>query len=186
VIGIDSQHRTREVHSWVATGDERRLRALRGDHKTKPQDRWRETTVEAPRRGGPKYINKRTVLNVFTPHFKEAIHEKFLMPRGAPGAFHFYDGIVATSSDYLKQLVNERPIDEIDKRTGRRKTTWRPRFAQWGNHMGDCEVYAMAAAEVLLAELNCDWDASRWKKGRPKRAPRQEQQQTVAVREDQI
>lgn len=188
---LDSQYRTREVHSFVATQDERRVMASRGDHKTKPSDRWRETEVDKPVRGGPAYIDTRPLVNIYTPHFKEAIFERFSRPMGPPGYFAFFRSVVEDSADYLRQLSNERPLDELDKKTGRKKTSWKPRSKQWGNHTWDCEVYAMCAAEFVLRKLDLDWDASKWQiptqeTNTENTAARTAAPMTVAVRPDQF
>lgn len=188
LAGIDSQHRTREVHAFVGSQDERRVMAIRGDHKTRPQDRFRETIVEGPTRGGPKYANPRKVLNIFTPHYKETINDKLLLPPQAPGSFNFYCDVVNTSADYLRQLCNERPTEIIDKQTGRKKVVWKVVSEHWGNHTGDGEVYSFAVAEKLLANLQTTWDASTWvvpkQRKRPDRAI--EPPPLAAVRAEQL
>lgn len=191
LVGIDSQHRTREVHAFVHSQDERRVRAVRGDHKTKPQDRFRITTVERPSRGGPAYVAPRQVVNIYTPHFKEAIFERFLTPAGAPGSYLFHHGVVEKRADYLRQMTNERPTDVIDKTTGRKKTIWKPRSEQWGNHYWDAEVYAWCMAELLLHEIGATWDASTWSvaKNSETKAKRRRfggEQASAAVRDDQV
>jgi phage terminase large subunit GpA-like protein len=160
---IDSQHRTREVHAFVSSQDERRLQAVRGDHKTKPSDRFRESIIDKPERGGPAYASPRKILNIFTPHYKEGIWQKLDFPAEAPGSFNFYSGVVQTSADYLRQLVNEHPTEVIDKTSGRKKILWKPRSEQWGNHYWDAEVYSFCAAERILHRLGWSWDAATWK-----------------------
>jgi phage terminase large subunit GpA-like protein len=183
---IDTGYRTREVHAFVMQQDERRVKASRGEHKIKPQERFKETIVERPQRGGPAYGSPRRVLNVFTPHFKEAIFEKFTLPAGQPGSWNFYHNVVQTSADYLRQIGNERPTEITDKQTGRKRTLWKPRHESWGNHYGDCEVYGFAAAEFLLTELETTWDASTWQKATNGRRRQREPMPTVAVREYQL
>lgn len=180
LVGIDSQHRTREVHAFVEGADERRVRAIRGDHKTKPQDRFRDTVVEKPHRGGPAYGSPRRVTNIFTPHYKEALFDKFMLPAEAPGSWNLYSGVVRDSADYLRQIINERPMDVIDRRTGRKKTQWKPRSEQYGNHGWDCEVYAFCMAEKLLEELGINWDASGWKR------PAERTSNAAAIVPDQV
>lgn len=183
---IDSQHRTREVHAFVQTQDERRVRASRGEHKITGQDRFRETIVERPQRGGPSYGTPRKVLNIFTPHYKEALQEKFLLPPNSPGSWNLYWNVVATSADYLRQIANEKPTELIDKQTGRKKILWKPVRESWGNHYGDCEVYSFAGAEFLLKELRTTWDASRWPKPTPRRREDVSEVPLAAVREEQL
>ena len=188
IVGIDSQHRTREVHAFVGQHDERRVRAVRGDHKTKPQDRFRLSLVERPARDGPAYASPRPVWNIFTPHYKEALQEKLLLPAGIPGSFNFYANVVQQSADYLRQLTNERPTEIIDARTGRKSTLFKPRHDAWGNHYGDCEVYGFAMAEVLLYELDFSWDAKDWpiKPKTPVSPHREIDAPSAAVRSSQL
>lgn len=164
LVLCDSNHRTREVHAYVSQHEamSRRIRACRGDHRTKPSERWRVTEVERPARGGPAYSSTRQVTQIFTPHYKEAIAEKVYIPCEGPGSFNFFAGVVSSSSDYLRQAFNEHLVDAVDKTTGRNKTQWKVKNPQWGNHLGDCEVYLFAAAEIVLHEMKATWDASTW------------------------
>lgn len=188
IITIDSQHRTREVHAFVSSQDEARVRAVRGDHKTKPSDRFRTSIIEKPQRDGPSYASPRTVVNIFTPHYKEALYERFMRPAGQPGSWNLFHNIVQTSADYLRQLTNERPIEVLDERTGRKQTRWKPRSESWGNHYWDAEVYAFCGAEMLLHEQGRTWDASTW--GGPIKKRRnpgvEDAAPLAAVRDDQI
>lgn len=187
LVGIDSQHRTREVHAFVASSDEKRVRAVRGDHKTKPQDRFRESIVERPQRDGPAYASPRRVINIFTPHYKEALYDKFLSQPGIPGSFYFYHSVVETSADYLRQLINERPTDVIDKATGRKKIQWRPISEQSGNHYWDAEVYSFCMAELLLYQLDTTWDSSTWTRSSKGSSRSMNAMQSVAaVRDEQL
>lgn len=167
LVLMDSNHRTREVHAFCAKQEEWRMRACRGDHKTKPSERFRVTEVEKPARGGPSYITPRKVTQIFTPHYKEAIAEKVILPSEAPGSFNFFGGVVGNSSDYLRQLFNEQVVDSIDRTTGRRKSQWKTKNEQWGNHCGDTEVYGFCAAEIVLYEMGATWDASTWAPPKP-------------------
>lgn len=187
LVCMDSNHRTREVHAFVATQDERRIRACRGDHKTKPSERFRVTEVERPSRGGPAYVTPRKVTQIFTPHYKEAIQEKLLLPAEIPGSFNFFSGVVQSSADYLRQLCNEHIVESIDKATGRKKTQWKTKHEQWGNHCGDTEVYAFCGAEIVLYESKLTWDTSNWiRPTNAANAGTQAEQPTAAVRDHQL
>jgi phage terminase large subunit GpA-like protein len=186
IVLMDSNYRTREVHAFVSCQDERRMRACRGDHRTKPSERFRITEVEKPARDGPSYATPRKVTQVYTVHFKEAIQEKLVLPGEAPGSFNLFAGVVQSSSDYLRQLTNEQPIDVLDKTTGRKKTVWKPRNEQWGNHCGDTEVYGFCGAEIVLHEMGATWDASTWvAKTSEGRTSHRFEMPTVAVRDYQ-
>jgi len=164
LVLVDSNYRTREVHAFIAKHEAtaRRIRACRGDHKTKPSDRFRVTEVEKPARGGPSYVTPRQVTQIFTPHFKEAIAEKVLIPVDMPGSFNFFGGVVSSSADYLRQVFNEQLQEKVDKTNGRTKTVWAVKNPAWGNHYGDAEVYGFCAAEIVLHEMGATWDASTW------------------------
>ncbi len=104
------------------------MRACRGDHKTKPSERFRVTEVEKPARGGPSYITPRKVTQIFTPHYKEAIAEKVILPSEAPGSFNFFGGVVGTRRTiYASCLMNKSWIrliepPDVARANGKQKT----------------------------------------------------------------
>lgn len=172
LIGLDSNHRPRDVHSFIVDQYGRRsrqVRAIRGEHMAKPTDeRWKESEILRPRRGGREYPGgPRPIWNLYTTVYKEAQLEKYVLAADEPGSLYMPSGIATYGVDYLKQITNELPGDELDKRTGRLKTVWKVQRENVGNHLWDNEIYNAVLADILLAELGFSWDSRDWKKKTP-------------------
>jgi phage terminase large subunit GpA-like protein len=64
---------------------------------------------------------------------------------------------------YLKQVVNEPQVMERSK-DGRTRVVWKERDRTVGHDFWDCEVYASAAAQMIVDGFpgGPGWDAARW------------------------
>ncbi|MDX1430527.1 MAG: terminase gpA endonuclease subunit, partial [Rhodothermales bacterium] len=54
--------------------------------------------------------------------------------------------------EYFSHLTAEQKVQEVEKRSGKVKFTWRCVPPGAANHGLDCEVYQLAAAELLQLE----------------------------------
>lgn len=162
-IGIDSNYYPRDVHQFVFSTKSNRVECIRGDHTLSPKERFRHNVIEKPKRDGPAYIGGgMPQWGIYTTAFKETIRDtKWSLLPNRPGAWLFPNGIHRIGRDYLRQIVNERPIDEIGK-NGRRRTVWKVFSDAIGNHYWDCEIYAFAMAEIVLHLRGQTWDAATW------------------------
>jgi len=177
LCGIDSNFHPRDVHQFVLSCDTDRVRCIRGDHTLSPKQRFRESLVERPARGGEDYADGgMKQWGIYTTAYKEVLRDtKWSIPAGRPSAWLLPNGIHRYGRDYMQQLVNERPVDEIGK-DGRKKTSWIPRSSAIGVDYWDCEIYAFAMAEILLHEQDLTWDAEGWPVPKPQRQPTQHEQ----------
>lgn len=184
LVGVDSNYYPRDVHQFVTWADDRRVVCIRGDHTLNPKQRFRENLIDRPKRGGPSYIGDGLLQwGIYTTAYKETLRDtKWNIPLAQPGSWMLPHGIARLGRDYMQQLVNERPIDEIG-RDGRRRTIWKPRSEAIGNHYWDSEIYAFAMAEIVLHLQGLNWDASKWPVPKPVK-PRRTHEQHI-VRDDQ-
>jgi len=84
-----------------------------------------------------------------TGYFKSKLHRQIRIGLGDPGAWHLPEGL---DEEYFRHLVAEQRILVTDKKTGRTHYVWRVFPQGAANHLFDCEVYALAAAELLDVE----------------------------------
>jgi len=162
LAGIDANYRTMDVHEWLRSLDDttrKRIRAIRGDHKVDPREKYRMNEIERNTRTGEIYKGKLELWGIFVNVFKQDLADRFLAPANEPGAFLVTSDARVAGTDYLRQLVNEPKTIETD-RHGRRKVVWKERSHQIGHDFWDCEVYARALAEMIVGDRT--WDASRW------------------------
>ena len=180
-IGVDSNYYPRDVHQFVQWSNTERVVCIRGDHTLTPKERFRENVIERPKRGGPDYAHGGMLQwGIFTTAYKETLRDtKWNIPISQPGAWVIPGDTIRTGGDYLRQLINERPIDEIGK-DGRKKTIWKPRSDAIGVDFWDCEIYAFAMAEIELHLQNLTWDASKWPTPSKESRPRIEHEQHIA------
>jgi phage terminase large subunit GpA-like protein len=90
--------------------------------------------------------NEHPLITLEVPHFKGRLHR---MIKDSPPNWHLPADI---DEQYYDQMTKEQRILEVSKRTGRAIYIWKKPFSNAANHLFDCEVYALAAAEVLDLE----------------------------------
>lgn len=133
LIFIDAGFRGDEVYRFCrATG----CQAVRGD--SEPRDVIRLT----PLRHGDGSQSYVAMLD--TRYFKDKLHRIVRIRDGDPGAWH----LAADTPDvYFEHMIAEQRVRATDKRTGRTTFKWKIMKAGASNHLFDCEIYALAAAE---------------------------------------
>lgn len=65
-----------------------------------------------------------------------------------PGGWFVHEGFTK-DSDYLRQICSEHKVIIRDKKSRRTRVEWQPVTRHAATHFWDCEVYALAAAEML-------------------------------------
>lgn len=95
--------------------------------------------------------------NLDTTFFKDKLARLMHagMEEGSERVWFVPDGV---GSEYKTQVTAEHKIQERNRRTGQIKTVWRVKPGSGANHLGDCEVYAAAAAEMMHVFLWTDDD----------------------------
>ena len=85
---------------------------------------------------------------------------------------------------YLEQVVNFAPQTIVDEKTGARKTLWGPRNGRVPVDFWDCEIYALAAAEMVIGELG--WSREAWEQWKISAQPARQKVNREVVIEDEI
>ncbi len=176
------------VHGWYRTlaakGLGKRVRQCVGRQDLKTGELWRSTVIERSARTGKVYQGGQERWEVNRALFNADIHSRWRQPIDEPGAWMFTDAKLADCDLYLRELTNEAPVS-VEKKRGRSVTVWDVIDRNIGNHFFDCEVYALAAAEMIVGG---DWRelVARYRtetKGR-RPAARAEEPSDFSARED--
>lgn len=142
-LSIDARHRTDEVHVFARQPG---VAALFGwERRAKPVER----SNIAPRGA----TEPRWIWNVHTTLFKSKLARMMKAPLDGPNAWHLHRQI---GEEYMKQVTAEHFVLSTDKKTGRKKWTWKLKSSGRPNHLFDTEVYQLALVEILaeLGELD--------------------------------
>ena len=166
LLNCDSNWRTAATHEWwmsLPPRLRRRVRLVRGDHKVDPRQLFRHNVVRKSTREGKEYKGGGMhQWGIYVNILKERLAAKFSAGPG-PGAFYLTRDVLIHGKEYLRQLVNEPRVITINKQ-GRREVKWQPISHRLGQDFWDCEVYAMAAAEMIVRKFpgQPGWQASKW------------------------
>lgn len=171
---IDTNHLPMQIHRWMRQLPEEwvdrmagdriipgRVRNIRGDHNVRPDVRFRHNLVESNARTGEKYEGGLHLwgLSVY-PYYSELTD----MLSGSPGqlgSWYVTADCLAHGREYLEQVTNFHYTITIDPRKGKRGK-WQPKSGRIPVDFWDCEIYAMAAAEMVVGNLG--WDEAAWDK----------------------
>lgn len=143
---IDSQgHRTDQVDAWASRWTDR-VRTIAGRRAAKVgtvSPFWampNERDFEGRPVGGKRWF-------VDTTYFKNKLHRLQHTQPADPGRWALHRN---PSEAYLSQVSNEHRVLEVNKKTGQQSYVWKERPGSGRQtHWWDCEVYALAAAEML-------------------------------------
>lgn len=163
LIGIDSNHRTMDVHNFVRHCRDPRVRAVRGDHQVSPGDKYRHRKVERNTRTGEAYAGGLSQWGIYVDVFKHDLVERICLRKGNPGCIYLPRGMVEHGKAVLQEILNEPPQLE-EQRNGRKKIVFKPKSGSIPVDWWDTFVYARATAEMVVDGLpgRPGWDASRW------------------------
>jgi len=126
---VDSGSFTTDVYRWCR---DNRAIPTKGEDSGQP---YRYTQLKS----GQTLV----VMNV--EHYKTTLTGRMTVDLGKPGAWHLFRD---TGEDYARQLAAERYVRRKDSR-GRVVFRWELPAGKPDNHLWDCEVMQMAAAQVL-------------------------------------
>lgn len=87
--------------------------------------------------------NGMTLVLVDGEKYKDMIAGRMRKPNGR-GSWMVYNGC---DYEYATQVTNEHKVNE--KKGGTVRQVWRPKYTHADNHYLDCEVYSMAAADIM-------------------------------------
>ncbi|WP_447983794.1 phage terminase large subunit family protein [Nitrospira sp. Nam74] len=143
LICIDSGYRANEVYEFCRKYRER-VRPIKG-HDESLAAPYRVTTLDkdAAGRAIPGGLGLWTLdVDYYKTKLSRLIHTK----PGDPGMFHLCEEV---EQEYFDQMTAEHRLTQRNRTTGRTVTKWTPVQEGRANHYLDCEVYALAAAEML-------------------------------------
>jgi len=176
--GIDCGHRHIDVHRLVQTiGESDRFIAVRGDAKVDRKQRWKHSEITENQNTGEKYDEVHEEYHLAVDMFKEEIASRQAGDPQSLGGWLVTADTLRLGQEYLRQVVNEARV-EVKKPSGDIEKAWKPRTRSIGVDYWDCEVYAMACAEMMVFKKfrQFGWDAKQWKamiSAKPPRVDRQ-------------
>lgn len=139
---IDTGYRTTEVYGWCRT-NRMQARAIKGKD-TLGGPLFRQGVIDRSSRGKPLPGGLK-LWTLATSELKDKLQALQNLPDDAEGGWWVHRGV---HEDYARQVTSEHKVRETDKR-GRITEKWVPKYSGIANHWWDCEVYALAAAEML-------------------------------------
>jgi len=152
---IDTGHHPLLVHNFARQYHSERVLCVAGDSSPTAGQPWSFNVVEKNLRTGKPYPGgmRRWALN--TDYFKTDLQDRWTLDRDDSGAWLVPDLPLDALADYLKQVANEGKVPRTDKK-GRTQLQWVVLQPGLGNHYWDCEVYARAAAEMVVGTVWTD------------------------------
>lgn len=182
---IDTKHLPFQIHRWLRSLPEEwvdrmdgerlvpgRVRAIHGDHRVKPDVRYRHSLVESNSRTGEKYEGGLHLWGLYVYPYYSDLTDLLSGEPGQLGSWYVTADALSQGREYLEQVTNFTYQVKWDPRKGK-KGEWGPRSSKIPNDFWDCEIYAMAAAEMVVGQLG--WEAATWEKWRSQAVERGEE-----------
>ena len=150
-VAIDSAYRTEEVYRWCM-GDPARRYALRGHGgRGEPKRMIVETNQSYTPRGERAEPDLQVVLRtVDTQKYQDRLAAFIEAAATAPQSWELHE---QTSEDYVQQMCSMHKILIRTASAGRAAMRWEPLASGRANHLRDCEVYQVAAADLARIHL---------------------------------
>jgi phage terminase large subunit GpA-like protein len=150
-----------------------RIRNIRGDHTVRPDVRFRHNLVESNARTGEKYEGGLHLWGIYVYPFYSELTDLISGEPGQVGSWYVTSDCLTQGREYLEQVTNFGYSITLDARKGK-KGKWGPRNGRIPVDFWDCEIYAMAMAEMVVGDMG--WEAAAWEQWRrttlPKRIKR--------------
>ncbi len=182
---IDTKHLPRQIHRWMRqlpeewvdrlNGDKLipgRVRNIHGQASTRADVRFRHSLVESNTRTGEKYEGGLHLWGIYVYPYYSELTELLSGEPGHIGSWYVTADALSQGREYLEQVVNFHYSIKHDPRKGK-KGVWGPRSGKVPYDFWDCEIYAMAAAEMVVGNLG--WDVAAWEGWRKKQAQQSQQ-----------
>ncbi len=173
LANIDTNHLPMQIHRWMrhlpedwvdrrAGGRIRpgRVRSIRGDHKVRPDVRFRHNLVETNVRTGEQYEGGLHLWGISVYPYYSELTDCLSGEPGQLGSWYVTADCLSQGREYLEQVTNFQYSVKLDPRKGKRGV-WGPRSGRIPVDFWDAEVYSMVAAEMIVSEIG--WDESAWK-----------------------
>lgn len=192
LANIDTKHLPMQIHRWMRQLPETwidrqqgerlipgRVRNVHGDHRVSPDVRFRHNLVESNSRTGEKYEGGLHLWGLCVYPYYSDLTDMISGEPGQIGSWYVTADCLSQGREYLEQVTNFHYSIVVDPRKGK-KGVWGPRSGRLPVDFWDCEIYATAAAEMVVGSLG--WDAAAWEQWRKTTLQRQESQETRARR----
>lgn len=192
LANVDSNYLPKKVHDWLRSlpeawvdrlaGDSLlagRVRAIRGDHQIKTDTRYRHSLVEQNTRTGEKYEGGLHQWGLAVYPYYDLLTEHISSEPGRDGSWYLTTDILGQGREYLEQVTNFHYVVEVDPKKGK-KGVWKPKNHRIPVDFWDCEIYAEAAAEMVVGSLG--WEQSAWEDWRESVKPKEKRERKTRTR----
>lgn len=176
LLCADSGHTPKKLHDWmrslppewvIGEGTER-VRAVKG--AALEGAKFQRSVVEKNVRTGEEYEGGMVVWRLSVADYYPDFVERLFAPPGQDGSWHITSDTLTLGKAYLQQITNWERAIRIDPKTGLKKVEWRARNHQIPVDFLDAEIYAEAAAEMVVGDLG--WSRASWEAWRDSRNAR--------------
>ena len=144
LTNMDSAYRTNEVYEVARTYRDR-ARATKGRDHLYGGMMYQISHIDRDSRGR-KIPGGLGLWHLDTSYYKDKLNRFMHAQPGDPAQWHLFS---EPSDEYFKQVCAEQKVQRRDKKSGRVYDEWRLVSAGAKNHFLDCEVGAVAAADML-------------------------------------
>lgn len=189
---IDTNHLPMQIHRWERQLPEEwldrmvgkdlvpgRIRNIRGDHTVRPDVRFRHNVVETNARSGEKYDGGLHQWGICVYPYYSELTDLVSGEPGHVGSWYVTSDCLSQGREYLEQVTNFHYAIKYDARKGK-IGKWGPRSGRIPIDFWDCEVYAMAAAEMVVGDMG--WEEAAWEQWRRTAARKQKESAGDAMR----
>lgn len=111
---------------------------------------WRGRRIERKRRTGEVVKGGMIRWDLDTNFLKDRLSRLISADYGDPNQWLIYEGV---SENYIKQMCSEHKVIERSRKDRSVKIFWQKKSHGTPNHFWDCEVYNVAAADMLKIQL---------------------------------
>ena len=184
LANIDTKHLPMQIHRWMRQLPEGwidrqrgdailpgRIRNIHGDNKVTSDVRFRHNLVESNSRTGEKYEGGLHLWGICVHPYYSDLTDMLSGEPGQIGSWYVTADCLSHGREYLEQVTNYSYSIKMDPRKGR-KGQWGPRTGRLPWDFWDCEIYALAAAEMVVGNLG--WELAAWEQWRRSTVGKQE------------
>jgi phage terminase large subunit GpA-like protein len=144
LVCMDSGFKTNEVYSFCRTQAEI-FRPVKGyEHLSGAPIKVSHLEKDSRGRVIPGGIS---LWNLDVTYFKDKVNRFIHGEPGSPYEWHLPQGL---PEDYFQQMTAEQKTLKRDRKTGKVSEVWELQTEGRPNHVWDCEVYAAAAADMMM------------------------------------
>jgi len=140
---VDSGYRAAEVYDWCRAHGEI-ARPIKGQPSLRVP--YYASKIDRHPKTGKAPPYSFLLWHLDTHFYKDKLWRLIHAAPGAPGEWNLHREV---RQEYMQQVSAEQKILKVNKSTGRTQAFWQLRSPGAANHYLDCEVYNVAAADML-------------------------------------